>query len=94
MTAYTDLFLYPEQPPMKSSTRELARFVLVCAVSLPLAALAQTVEVSPAVQHDHLPSLRGVMPKPEDMAGVKHVREVKMIPHLSARESRRPRRPG
>lgn len=48
------------------------------------AAHAQSVEVSPAVQHDHLPSLRGIMPAPDELSGDKHTREVKYIPLLSA----------
>ena len=70
---------------MKSSTTPMAKFVLACAATVPLTVLAQTVEVSPAVQHDHLPSLRGVMPKPDEFSeDKKHVREVKYIPHLNA----------
>lgn len=32
--------------------------------------------------HDHLPSLRSVMPKPDDYDGSKHEREWKKIPHI------------
>ena len=60
------------------------RLVLIGIAVLPLTALAQGVIVTPAAQHDHLPSLRGIFPKPEDLSEGKHVREVKHIPHLSA----------
>lgn len=43
-----------------------------------------TVEVTPAAHQDHLPSLRGVVQKPEDYTGARHVREVKNIPHLNS----------
>jgi hypothetical protein len=60
------------------------------AVTLGIAAAAwgahaQELIVTQSVQHDHLPSLRGVMPQPDEFSDdKKHVREVKYIPHLSA----------
>ena len=61
------------------------RFVRLaaCAASaLPLIAYAAGdppaaggVEVTAAVSHDHLPSLRGVMPKPDEYDDVKHAKE-------------------
>jgi hypothetical protein len=58
--------------------------VLIGIASLPLIGQAQTVVVTPAVQQDHLPSLRGILPKPEDLSTGRHVREIKYIPLLSA----------
>ena len=70
---------------MKKPVPFLSAAILACAAAAPVGAFAQTIEVSPAVQHDHLPSLRGVMPQPDLFSdGKKHVREVKSIPHLSA----------
>lgn len=70
------------------------RFVRLaaCAASaLPLIAYAAGdppaaggVEVTAAVSHDHLPSLRGVMPKPDEYDDVKHAKEWKQIPHIDA----------
>ena len=54
--------------------------VLIGIASLPLIGQAQTVVVTPAVQQDHLPSLRGILPKPEDLSTGRHVREIKYIP--------------
>src|SRR5690349_22305050 len=63
----------------------LCKRLLVVGIACgPFFAYADDVDVSPAVQHDHLPSLRGVMPKPEDLSNGKHVRQVKHIPHLNA----------
>jgi len=58
--------------------------ILFGIASFPLIGLAQTIVVSPAAQHDHLPSLRGILATPEDMSAEKHVREIKYIPLLSA----------
>jgi len=69
----------------KPPVHPLATLILACAACAPLGALAQTtVEVSPAVHHDQLPSLRGVMPKPEDLSRGKHVRELRAIPLLES----------
>jgi hypothetical protein len=48
------------------------------------AAVTNGAEVTPAITHDHLPSLRGTMPKPDDYDGSKHEREWKKIPHIDA----------
>src|SRR5690242_6996748 len=67
------------------------RLAACAASALPLFAQAASnapvvtgVEVTQAISHDHLPSLRGVMPKPDDYDGVKHDREWKKIPHIDA----------
>jgi hypothetical protein len=51
---------------------------------LAVAAQAQNVEVSPAVQQDHLPSLRGVMPKPDDPGAGTHGHPAQHIPLTGA----------
>ncbi len=69
-----------------------ALLLAACAASLfPLLAHASDsaaanggADVSAAVSHDHLPSLRGVMPKPDDYGGASHVKEWKQIPHIDA----------
>ena len=64
-----------------SRAASIALFALTCGAN----AFAQsTVEVTPASHFDHLPSLRGTTQKPDDYAGVNHVREVKKIPHLNS----------
>ena len=69
---------------MSTSRRNtMGALLFGCTVGFLPAAQAQTVVVSPAVQHDHLPSLRGIMPKPDDLS-TKSAREVKYIPHLGA----------
>ncbi|MGN6313150.1 MAG: hypothetical protein ACTHMO_05235 [Rhodanobacteraceae bacterium] len=40
-------------------------------------------EVSPAVKHDTLPSLRGVMPRPDDFAKSPHAHPLHLIPFIS-----------
>ncbi|GAB3452754.1 hypothetical protein GCM10027321_01910 [Massilia terrae] len=67
-------------------------FLAACAASLlPFTAHATSdnaamagAEVSAAITHDHLPSLRGLMPKPDDFSGSKHVKEWKKIPLIDA----------
>ena len=67
------------------SIRFFALAGLAATLLLPLTAGAQsTVEVTQASYFDHLPSLRGTMPKPDAYQGVNRVREVKNIPHLDS----------
>jgi hypothetical protein len=75
---------------MPSRLSHTLRLAALAASVIPLFSHAQSnagnppglwrADVSTEAYHDHLPSLRGIMPKPDDYDGVKHVREVKHIP--------------
>ena len=68
--------------------RRLARFAGLAGLVVPLVASAAPpadigpLEVGPAVSHDFLPSLRGVMPKPEDMSRAPRELPTRPLPML------------
>jgi hypothetical protein len=66
-----------------SSTAALAAaFAAAASIASTAQAEVRGVEVSPAVHPAHLPSLRGAMALPEELAGDKRVRELKRLPHI------------
>ncbi|MDE2308966.1 MAG: hypothetical protein KGJ97_11840, partial [Xanthomonadaceae bacterium] len=56
----------------------------LAAVGTVHATTTRTPEVTPATQHDTLPSLRGVMPRPDDFIKNSHAYPAHPLPFLSA----------